>query len=551
MDQTCFVAMPIRQIGTDDHSHFLAIYEQGIKPVVESMGYRVTRADEVQKTGAITKDIVQWLATADLAIVDLTALNPNVFYEVGVRHALRATGTIMILDQLRTQSIPFDLGSYRVIHFKGDLTGLGELRRSLEAFVRETSGADLGHRDNPVHDALPALPLDAIASAKGSAEGRLREELAAATAKIRRYEKAYGVEDSVQSLIGKTPLGVITEALTLAEEGHLPNQLLGAARESANALDSKKFLQTARTIIEREARLSDGDFVTLCGYALRMGLDHVALAIYEHALSIYPMSREIRSNQLSRLLGSEDPAARVSARNEILKYLGIELDSERIPILPGSFGEKHLFLFSRYLDSLRDDELFDQELVASKRLLERFPERSTVLRNHGRALKDVGQRDSAYEFYQRAMWCAEDVADQGASWLASDLHNQGRYVDSLEVRLFGCMLDPDDSSHFTYAAQTLERALRPSAGRQLPIGFEPTTIASLISCAISCSTLSQESMRNCEQIARRINIPINRDNLSPVGVQQRLDIVSELYKKLASPLTRMPVAVITAESATS
>src|ERR1043166_10028507 len=99
-ERTCFVAMPIKRDGTEEYAHFMAIYDQGIKPVVAKSGYQIVRADEVQKTGAITRDVVQWLATADLVIVDLTDLNPNVFYELGVRHALRANGTIMIIDEV-------------------------------------------------------------------------------------------------------------------------------------------------------------------------------------------------------------------------------------------------------------------------------------------------------------------------------------------------------------------------------------------------------------------------------------------------------------------
>lgn len=88
--------MPIKREGTVEHTHFKAIYEQVIKPAVTTLGYDIVRGDEVAEAGAITRDIVLRLSRAELVIVDLADLNPNVFYELGVRHVLRGKGTIMI-----------------------------------------------------------------------------------------------------------------------------------------------------------------------------------------------------------------------------------------------------------------------------------------------------------------------------------------------------------------------------------------------------------------------------------------------------------------------
>src|SRR4051812_13418482 len=105
--KSCFMVMPIKKENSDEHRHYRALYEQFLKPVLESLDYEVTRADEVHKGGAVTKDVIVRLSEADLVIADITGLNPNVFYELGVRHSLRGRGTVIVVDELRTESIPF------------------------------------------------------------------------------------------------------------------------------------------------------------------------------------------------------------------------------------------------------------------------------------------------------------------------------------------------------------------------------------------------------------------------------------------------------------
>src|SRR5690349_18283745 len=105
MPHTAFVIMPIRH--GEEFEHYRAIYADFVRPTLEQAGYIVTRADDIRRTGAITKDIVLRLSEADVVVADLTDLNANVFYELGIRHVLRKSGTIMLCDKLRTPNPPF------------------------------------------------------------------------------------------------------------------------------------------------------------------------------------------------------------------------------------------------------------------------------------------------------------------------------------------------------------------------------------------------------------------------------------------------------------
>ncbi len=106
--KTCFVIMPIRQPGTPEYEHFRTIRDTVIEPALVGLAYNVVRADDISRSGAVTADIVELIGNAELVVADLTDLNPNVFYELGARHALRKNGTIMLVDETRSD-IPFDL----------------------------------------------------------------------------------------------------------------------------------------------------------------------------------------------------------------------------------------------------------------------------------------------------------------------------------------------------------------------------------------------------------------------------------------------------------
>ena len=95
------------------------------KPSIE-----VTRADDVDVPGVITNDILKRLMNSDCIVADITYPNPNVFYELGLRHACR-TGTILIKEKNDTRP-PFDISHSRYIEYENTATGLKELSVKLK-----------------------------------------------------------------------------------------------------------------------------------------------------------------------------------------------------------------------------------------------------------------------------------------------------------------------------------------------------------------------------------------------------------------------------------
>src|SRR5262245_34696175 len=86
---------------------FNRVYSEYIRPALESAGFEPFRADEESRAGHIITDMFQELLVADLVVADLTIENPNVWYELGVRHALRARGVVIVCGGRVTSA--FDL----------------------------------------------------------------------------------------------------------------------------------------------------------------------------------------------------------------------------------------------------------------------------------------------------------------------------------------------------------------------------------------------------------------------------------------------------------
>ena len=157
-----FVAMPFgTKPGHDGKPiDFNRVYEDYLVPALSAAGLEVFRADEEQRAGDIRTDMFQELLMADLVVADLTLDNPNVWYELGVRHALRARGVILVQGPRPTQ--PFDIYtdrklSYRLSEGLPDPATLDADRDALTRMAVETLQAWQGGKSSPVYSLLPHL----------------------------------------------------------------------------------------------------------------------------------------------------------------------------------------------------------------------------------------------------------------------------------------------------------------------------------------------------------------------------------------------------------
>ena len=139
-----FVAMPfgIKRDANGVEIDFNRVYIDLIKPALESAGLESFRADEEERAGDIRTDMFQELLVADLVVVDLTIDNPNVWYELGVRHALRARGVLLICGGRVTTA--FDIYTDRKLRYgikDGSLRKDCNLNLPLWQLVRASTAA--------------------------------------------------------------------------------------------------------------------------------------------------------------------------------------------------------------------------------------------------------------------------------------------------------------------------------------------------------------------------------------------------------------------------
>src|SRR5260221_4255669 len=110
--KTCFVISPIGEEGSPIRYRADKIYNYVISPIIREAGYKVSRADKLSVPGLITSQIVEQILECDLVVADLTGRNPNVYYELAVRHAIRKP-FIQIVEA--GESLPFDIAGMRTI----------------------------------------------------------------------------------------------------------------------------------------------------------------------------------------------------------------------------------------------------------------------------------------------------------------------------------------------------------------------------------------------------------------------------------------------------
>ena len=151
----CFVLMPFgkKLDAAGRVTNFDAVYEKVIAPAVARAGLEPIRADEEKIGGTIHKPMFERLMLCHYAVADITGANPNVFYELGIRHAMRPRSTVIVFGEGTV--LPFDIALVRGIAYKTD--GLGE-PVGAEAVIAAIADQLIAARGNP-HDDSPIFQL--------------------------------------------------------------------------------------------------------------------------------------------------------------------------------------------------------------------------------------------------------------------------------------------------------------------------------------------------------------------------------------------------------
>lgn len=155
--KTCFVICPIDDPESEVRRRSDQILKHIIEPVVGVSGYEVLRSDLIPEPGVITSQVIEHLLQDDLVIADLTDGNPNVYYELAVRHVTRKPFVQIIL---KGQKHPFDVSVQRTIPFDHrDLDSVSECKEELKKQIKAIENDPKAVVHSPISQAIDILSL--------------------------------------------------------------------------------------------------------------------------------------------------------------------------------------------------------------------------------------------------------------------------------------------------------------------------------------------------------------------------------------------------------
>jgi hypothetical protein len=142
----CFV---VSEFGSDEKTRLerTQVLKHLVRKILEPMGYEVRRADDIDDLGQITHQIIERLLDDDLVVADLTGLNPNVFYELAVRHAAKKPVITLMTEG---HGIPFDVKDVRTVFY--DLHDPDKLEAAQADFRQKVKAMEANPGDvrNPI-----------------------------------------------------------------------------------------------------------------------------------------------------------------------------------------------------------------------------------------------------------------------------------------------------------------------------------------------------------------------------------------------------------------
>ncbi|MBF0183544.1 MAG: hypothetical protein HQM06_04015 [Magnetococcales bacterium] len=149
--KNCFVISPIGESESETRKRADQVLKHIIKPAAKECGYEAVRSDEIDKPGIITSQVIQKVVSDPLVIADLTETNPNVFYELAIRHAIKKPLVQLIQ---KGERIPFDVAGTRTISF--DHHDLDSVAQAKKEIIEQIKSFEVGstEMETPISVAL-------------------------------------------------------------------------------------------------------------------------------------------------------------------------------------------------------------------------------------------------------------------------------------------------------------------------------------------------------------------------------------------------------------
>lgn len=150
-DKVCFIVSTIKEAGSAERTHADVVMNQYVEKSLDGTNLKAVRADKIDDQGMISRQIIDYIIHSKLVVVDLSFHNPNVFYELALRHV---TGKPTVQISRGCDRLPFDVGNARTIQIdtSDGYTMVREIDtvRSQIATAIRSALANGESRDNPI-----------------------------------------------------------------------------------------------------------------------------------------------------------------------------------------------------------------------------------------------------------------------------------------------------------------------------------------------------------------------------------------------------------------
>lgn len=188
----CFIITPIGDDTDPIRRHIEGIIDAALRPALEDK-YDLVVAHRISEPGSITKQIITEIYSAKLVVANLTNRNPNVMYELALRHSL---GKPVIMIAEKGTPLPSDIVMERTIFYKNDARGVIELRESIAAAEKEI---DYDKTESPIYNVLHDVLKDRQIIEFSESQSISQEDDGNATVLKYILQKLTNLEDAVQT----------------------------------------------------------------------------------------------------------------------------------------------------------------------------------------------------------------------------------------------------------------------------------------------------------------------------------------------------------------
>lgn len=188
----CFIITPIGDDTDPIRRHIEGIIDAALRPALEDK-YDLVVAHRISEPGSITKQIITEIYSAKLVVANLTNRNPNVMYELALRHSL---GKPVIMIAEKGTPLPSDIVMERTIFYQNDARGVIELRENIAAAEKEI---DYDKTESPIYNVLHDVLKDRQIIEFSESQSISQEDDGNATVLKYNLQKLTNLEDAVQT----------------------------------------------------------------------------------------------------------------------------------------------------------------------------------------------------------------------------------------------------------------------------------------------------------------------------------------------------------------